>query len=137
MTEHTQSDKKVTTKNNKDSEFNLFIRDRITQLRLKKDVSEYEMSFALGQSKGYIQNITSGHNLPLMENFNDICKYFEITPAEFFDDQLKNPTAGKQILYHLERLFGDDMDTVAYFLSLAEPEEAKALVQYLKRIKNK
>ena len=30
-----------------------FIRDRITQLRLRKGVSEYQMSYDLGHSRGY------------------------------------------------------------------------------------
>lgn len=30
-----------------------FLRDRITQLRLQKGVSEYQMSLDLGHSRGY------------------------------------------------------------------------------------
>lgn len=41
-----------------------FIRNRITQLRLQKGVSEYQMSYALGHSRGYIYNISSGKSLP-------------------------------------------------------------------------
>lgn len=41
-----------------------FIRERITQLRMQKNVSEYQMSMELGQNKGYIQGITSGRSLP-------------------------------------------------------------------------
>ena len=36
-----------------------FVRNRITQLRLQKDVSEYQMSYDLGHSRSYINNITS------------------------------------------------------------------------------
>lgn len=32
-----------------------FVRDRITQLRLRKGVSEYKMSYDLGHSRGYVQ----------------------------------------------------------------------------------
>lgn len=32
-----------------------FIRNRITELRLKKGASEYQMSLALGQNRSYIQ----------------------------------------------------------------------------------
>ena len=35
-----------------------FVRDRITQLRLKKGVSEYQMSYDLGHSRSYIYNIS-------------------------------------------------------------------------------
>ena len=37
-----------------------FIRERITRLRLERNLSEYQLSYELGQSKGYIQSITSG-----------------------------------------------------------------------------
>lgn len=37
-----------------------FIRKRITQLKLYKDVSEYQMSYDLGHSRGYVYNISSG-----------------------------------------------------------------------------
>lgn len=40
-----------------------FIAERITELRLKKDISEYQMSLDLGKSKSYIQNISSGRSL--------------------------------------------------------------------------
>ena len=36
-----------------------FIRNRITELRLKKGASEYQMSLALGQNRSYIQGISS------------------------------------------------------------------------------
>ena len=61
-----------------------FVRERITQLRLQKDVSEYKMSYDLGHSRGYINNISSGKTLPSMTEFFAICDYFEISPAEFF-----------------------------------------------------
>ena len=46
-----------------------FVRDRITQLRLKKGVSEYQMSYDLGHSRGYIYNISSGKALPPLKEF--------------------------------------------------------------------
>ena len=46
-----------------------FLRDRISQLRMKKGVSEYQMSLDLGRNKTYIQSKTSGRNLPKMQQF--------------------------------------------------------------------
>ena len=37
-----------------------FVRNRITELRLKKDVSEYQMSLDLGKNKSYIACRPSG-----------------------------------------------------------------------------
>ncbi len=68
-----------------------FIRERITQLRLKKGVSEYQMSYDLGHSRGYVYNISSGKALPPMKEFLSICDYFEITPQQFFDSSVQYP----------------------------------------------
>lgn len=75
-----------------------FIRNRITQLRIAKDVSEYQMSLDLGHSKSYIQGITSGRALPSMNEFISICDYFEITPKNFFDSQIDNPALMQKLL---------------------------------------
>ena len=56
-----------------------FIRNRITQLRLQKGVSEYQMSYDLGHSRSYMYNISSGIALPPMLEFLQICEYFGIT----------------------------------------------------------
>ena len=53
-----------------------FIRDRITQLRLQKDVSEYKMSYDLGHSRSYIYNISSGKSLPPMGEFLQSMRLF-------------------------------------------------------------
>ena len=37
-----------------------FVRNRITQLRINKGISEYQLSYDLGHSRGYINNISSG-----------------------------------------------------------------------------
>lgn len=64
-----------------------FIRNKITELRLQKNVSEYKMSLDLGHSKSYIQSISSGRALPSMIEFISICEYFNITPSEFFNEK--------------------------------------------------
>ena len=68
-----------------------FVRDRITQLRLRKGVSEYQMSYDLGHSRGYVHNISSGKATPPMKEFFAICEYFELTPQQFFDDGTQTP----------------------------------------------
>ena len=68
-----------------------FIRNRITELRLKKGISEYQLSLELGQNRGYIQAISSGRALPSMKQFLNICEYFEITPLQFFDATENTP----------------------------------------------
>ncbi len=86
-----------------------FVRDRITQLRLKKNVSEYQMSYDLGHSRGYIYNISSGKALPPMREFFAICDYFGITPKEFFDDGSTNPELTQKTLDGISKLDESDM----------------------------
>ena len=86
-----------------------FVRDRITQLRLQKGISEYKMSYDLGHSRGYINNISSGKTLPSMTEFLAICDYFEITPVEFFDTQQVNPKLSKNLLELLSQLNEEDL----------------------------
>ncbi|MBQ9761905.1 MAG: helix-turn-helix transcriptional regulator [Oscillospiraceae bacterium] len=86
-----------------------FVRDRITQLRIQKGVSEYKMSYDLGHSRGYINNISSGKTLPSMTEFLAICDYFGITPVEFFDTKTSNPKLSRSILSAIEQLDEDDL----------------------------
>lgn len=86
-----------------------YIRNRITELRLRKKVSEYQMSMALGQNHGYIQAISSGRSLPSMEQFLNICDYFEITPLEFFDSETVNPQLIHIALEGMRKLGEDDL----------------------------
>ena len=62
-----------------------FIGERITELRLKKSVSEYQMSYDLGHNKNYVRSITSGRTLPSVKGLFEIIEYFNMTPLEFFD----------------------------------------------------
>lgn len=87
-----------------------FVRERITQLRLQKDVSEYKMSYDLGHSRGYINNISSGKTLPSMTEFFAICDYFEISPAEFFSAKTANSKLSRTVTELLEQLDQEDLE---------------------------
>lgn len=89
-----------------------FVRDRITQLRLQKNVSEYKMSYDLGHSRGYINNISSGKVLPSMAEFFSICEYFNITPVEFFSSEINNPIEIKEVLQDIDQLSPKDLKLV-------------------------
>ena len=87
-----------------------FVRDRITKLRLQKGVSEYKMSYDLGHSRGYINNISSGKTLPSMCEFFAICDYFGISPAQFFNTDTQNPVLHKEILEEISGLNESDLE---------------------------
>ncbi len=85
-----------------------FVRERITSLRMQKGVSEYQMSYDLGHSRGYINNISSGKSLPSVTELFAICDYFGITPAEFFTESVENPKLSGELVGLIERLSADD-----------------------------
>ena len=89
-----------------------FVRDRITQLRIQKGVSEYKMSYDLGHSRGYVNNISSGKALPSLAEFFAICEYFGITPIDFFDADNRNPKMAKDILESLNNLSSTDLKLI-------------------------
>ncbi len=81
-----------------------FIRNRISELRILKNVSERSMSIDLGHSPSYIHSIVSGKALPSMSEFLYICEYFKITPKEFFDEGSEHPFLIKETVEDLKSL---------------------------------
>ena len=58
-----------------------YIAKRITQLRMARNISEYQMSLELGHSKSY-----------------NIADYFNMSLSEFFDEEnVESPTVQKAI----------------------------------------
>ena len=94
-----------------------FVRERITQLRLKKGVSEYQMSYDLGHSRGYVYNISSGKALPPLKEFLAICEYFEITPQQFFDTSEQNPELIQKAIDGMKQLDENDMLMLLGFIN--------------------
>ena len=86
-----------------------FVRERITQLRLRKGVSEYRMSYDLGHSRGYVHNISSGKALPPMKEFFAICDYFGLTPQQFFDEGAQNPELIQKAIAGMKQLDETDL----------------------------
>lgn len=83
---------------------------RIAQLRLSKGVSAREMSLSMGQNPGYINGIESGKALPSISGFFYICDYLNITPMEFFDVSVKNPTKSKELLDATKNLSNEQLE---------------------------
>ena len=97
-----------------------FIRNRISDLRLKKGVSEYQMSKELGHSRGYIQGITSGRSLPSMTEFLYICDYLGITPKDFFDEEIDYPALVRRIQESVSRMSESNLDMLIPFVERFE-----------------
>lgn len=92
--------------------YDQFLRDKITRLRLERNISEYQLSLELGKCKTYIQAITSGKSLPSFDAFFDLCSFFGITPADFFAPDTRQSTAFRHTADKLARLSPADLALV-------------------------
>ena len=86
-----------------------FIAHKITELRLKKDVSKCEMSLDLGRNKNYISNVTSGKTMPSVLDLISICEYFGSTMSEFFDENPNHTGLIQTVADELEDMDDDDI----------------------------
>ena len=89
-----------------------FIARRLTELRIQKGVSEYQMSLDMGHSRSYIQNITSGHSKPSLVEFLYMCEYLEVSPSAFFDEEIDHPILVQQILEGVRQMGEDELKAV-------------------------
>ncbi len=89
-----------------------FIRDRISILRTKKGISEYKMSIDMGHSKSYIQSISSGKALPSMSEFLYICEYLGVTPMEFFDEEIAEPSMTNELFELTKKMSAEDISVL-------------------------
>lgn len=93
----------------------MFIQDRIRYLRHSKNVSARELSLAIGQGHAYISQIENGLHLPSIEGLSYICDYFNISLADFFNNELEYPEIVKEVV---ELALTIDKDILLEFISL-------------------
>ena len=93
-----------------------FIRNRITELRLSKNVSEHKMSLDLGKSGAYIRSITNGSSLPSFKEFFNILDYFNISITEFFAPMYEEDSIYGIICEKLRHLDDKDLLKINTFL---------------------
>lgn len=86
-----------------------YVRQRIDELRLLQGHSEREMSLRLGKGEDYIHAISSKRAKPGLSAFFEICEYFHISPAEFFDPGLHNPDMVKEAMAAIQELHDEDI----------------------------
>lgn len=91
-----------------------FVRERITALRMNKNISEYRMSLDLGHGKSYVNNISSGTALPSMSEFLYICEYLGVTPQDFFDEGLSEPALTRELCDIVKNLSAEDMKALIH-----------------------
>ena len=99
-----------------DAKYIEFVRTRITELRVKKDVSEHKMSLDLDKSGSYIRGITSGASMPSVKELFNIIAYFDMTPVDFFAPLGTEDAPYSNICERLRSLDNTDLEKVSTFL---------------------
>lgn len=92
-----------------------FLPQRLTQLRMQKNVSARDMSLSLGQANNYINSIENRKALPSMQSFFYICEYLGVTPQEFFDEGNACPARLRALMDEAKRL---DESALVHLLAL-------------------
>jgi transcriptional regulator with XRE-family HTH domain len=87
--------------------------DRVVKLRMKKGVSQREMSLSMGQSEGYMTKMESKVSLPSMRVFFYICEYLGVHPKDFFDEDINCPEAINSITKDLLKMNEEQLANVA------------------------
>ena len=85
---------------------------RLSDLRVRKGVSAREMSLALGQNPSYINRIENRQAYPSMQIFFYICEYLDVSPAEFFSYEDREPYMRREIAEALRGLDAKQLDIV-------------------------
>ncbi|MBQ3105742.1 MAG: helix-turn-helix transcriptional regulator [Lachnospiraceae bacterium] len=77
---------------------------RLSDLRIQRNFSARDLSLSLGQSAGYINKIENKKSVPSMLMFFAICEQLNISPKEYFDDEVENPGLLQEAVEELKRL---------------------------------
>ena len=89
-----------------------FVRRRITELRLSKNISEHKMSLDLDKSGSYIRGITSGAALPSLKELFKIIAY--LAPLDDED------TTYRKVCEKLRTMNESDIEKINTFIGWIE-----------------
>lgn len=95
-----------------------FIAKRYSDIRLAHHISARALSFELGQSSQYINQIECGRKLPSLEGLLNFCDYFNITPNDFFNSEITYPVQYKSIINDLNKLDTEELEIVSNTIKL-------------------
>lgn len=99
----------------KDIDYQLFLRERINELRVEKELSQYQLSLELGQNKNYIQSISSGKLTPSFKQLIKIIDHFGLTPSQFFSTDHRY---GETMLCAMDELQGLPVDDLLLLIEI-------------------
>ncbi len=103
------------------TQYEYFVRSRITQLRLERNMSEHRMNLDLDKSGSYIRNITSSASLSFLRELFRIMDYFDLTPPEFSEPLSGGEDLRSKLAEQLRSLDTVGLEKVQTFLQWLKP----------------
>lgn len=117
-----------------------FISERISRLCTEKNISEREVSFLLGKNHSYISTVISGRIMPTIESLFDICKFFEITPYEFFnpnfEQHMNYDNVKNEIFQEAFRISEGNVSEILAFLKSITADDFSAFLLFVEKFQN-
>ena len=91
-----------------------YVQQRITELRVKRNISEYQLSYNVGHSKNYVHNIVSGYSQPSVKELLYLIEALGVTPRDFFDEagEYSNPYLAKKIMDGIQKMSDENLEAV-------------------------
>lgn len=94
------------------SEYEEYVRRRVTELRESKGLKRSELSYLIDLGTNFISNIENGKSSPSQHSQFRIMVGLDVTPVEFFSAMEQNPNEPppleKQLVDHFQTLDEDD-----------------------------
>lgn len=95
-----------------------FVTRRYAVIRNAHKISARKLSFELGQSSEYINQIENGKSMPSVENLINFCEYFNITLGEFFNEEFSYPVEFNAIIRELNKMDTLELQVVTDLLKM-------------------
>lgn len=102
------------------------ILDRITQLRMQKNITEKKISRDIGKTSTYLSSMNKNKSMPSLRTLISICDYLDVSLSEFFDFT-NNPYPIKinEIRNELLKFSENELDTLLDFLKAVNNNKTK------------
>ncbi len=102
------------------------ILDRITQLRMQKNITEKKISRDIGKTSTYLSSMNKNKCMPSLRTLISICDYLGVSLSEFFDfTNIPYPIKINEIRNELLKFNENELDTLLAFLKEVNNSKTK------------
>ncbi len=95
-----------------------YIRNRIANIRISKNISARKLSLELGMSSEYVNQVENGRLTPSLDFILNFCDYFGLSVSEFFNQTNVFPLEYKELLSELNKLTPDELSQIINIIKL-------------------